>query len=384
MQNLWKKIGTGMAVLAALVLLVCAGKILETNSSSTYQIKQAAVSGKMSMRDTPGMYLQSFGSITTYRLSDDVHIEGTAVQFRDGSTGVISGTVKFRLPGTVEQRMKLHAETQTYSNVRDVLVENSVEGALRQTANLFGAEEVYSTRRSEFIQLFREQLENGIFKTKTGREVNEIVYNADGTPSVAKRSVLNTYGIEIVNIEIKAIDFDEKTDELIKSRKEAEQQETLARAEAERAKQDALTAEERGKASVATAKYAALVIKESEVIEAQKKTAIEEENTLQALEAAKQEKANGEAKAYSAKLAVQAGLSPKEQAEFDRDTAIGVAKAMSGLQFPSVMVLNQGSTANGSSPLNPFDAVGLKAFRDMAKENESRTPTAKTYTPVAQ
>lgn len=342
-------------------------QIIETNQAINYQVKQAAITGDLSVRSDSGMYMQNFGSITTYRKADDVRIENVLVRFRDGSTASVTGTVKYRLPVSEDSRLKLHTEMSSYGNVKDVLVRSAIEGTMKQTANLFGAEEVYSTRRSEFIQLFRDQLVDGIYKTRVGKGINEVVRTDHGTPVVAKPSVLTEYGFEVVNIEINDIDFDNKTDALIASRKDAEQQETLARAEAERAKQDAITAEERGKASVAKAKYDALVVKEKAVIEAQKQTAIEMEKTLQALEEAKQIEANGVAEAARQKALVEAGLSPREQAEFDRDTAIGVAEALSKVKFPTVMSFGGGE---GNSPNNPMEAVGIKFMMDIAKEQQ--------------
>lgn len=367
-MTLWRKFTAFMVVATILFVVFASAQIIETNKSENYQVKQAAISGELSVRSEPGMYWQNFGSITTYRVSDDLVVKGTTVRFRDGSTAEVYGTVKYRSPTLPEQRIKLHREMQSYYNVKNIMIESAVDGALKQTANLFGAEEVYSTRRSEFVEMFKRQLEDGIYKTKIGREVNEVVTNDVGVAIIAKPSVLKEYGFTVVNVEIGDIDFDEKTDDLIKARKDAEQQETLARAEAERAKQDALTAEERGKASVATAKYEALVIKEREVIEAEKKTAVEKEQTLQALEIAKQEKAKGEAEAYAAKLKVAAGLSPREAAEIEKETAIGVAEHLSKLSLPKIWINGD----KGAS--DPLTALNLKMLSDVIASN----PTGKS------
>jgi regulator of protease activity HflC (stomatin/prohibitin superfamily) len=366
--RMFKIISLITAAVCAVLVLVFSAQVVETNMDTNYQIKQAAVSGTMTVRSDAGTYMQNFATITTYKKSDRLSLEGISVRFRDGSTARVAGTVQFRSPVSEVERKKVHTEFQSFNNVKEGMIRKAVNGTLKQTANLFGAEEVYSTRRSEFVELFRDQLIEGLYKTKAGNAVNTVVRDEDGTAMIIKPSVISMYGYEIVNIEIEDIDFDSKTDALIQARKDAEQQETLARAEAERAKQDALTAEERGKASVATAKYEALVIKEREVIEAEKKTAVQEQVTLQAIEQAKQIEAKGKAEAIKQAALVEAGLSPREQAEFDRDTAIGVAKAMSGVKFPNVMVFG-GAGESGASPLNPFDAVGLESFKRMAQEN---------------
>lgn len=361
---MFKQIATGLLLVGGVATVMLSSQIIETLQSGHYQIKQAAISGEMSIHSSEGTYFQNFGSIYDYKLTGEFDAP-VPVRFKDGSTADVHATVVYRLPIDDKGRLKLHREYRSFRNVASGLVPTAVQGTMKQTANLFGAEEVYSTRRSEFVSLFADQLSQGLFKTKQGKNTNEVVRGKDGVAEIIKPSIMSEYGITVVNVEINDIDFDSKTDALIAARKDAEQQETLARAEAERSKQDAISAEEKGKANVAKAKYEALVIKEREVIEAEKRTAMEVEKTKQALEQAAQEKAKGEAEAYSAKLKVAAGLSPREQAEIDRDTAIGVAKAMAGVKFPSVMVLGNGG--EGDSQLNPFDAVGLKAFQDMAK-----------------
>ena len=47
-------------------IVFSAGSIFETNGSNTYQVKQAAFTGELSVRDEPGMYMQNFATITTY------------------------------------------------------------------------------------------------------------------------------------------------------------------------------------------------------------------------------------------------------------------------------------------------------------------------------
>ena len=367
MMNMMKKLSmVGVIILVVLVGL-CFNSLVETNNSENYQVKQAAVSGDLSVRSTPGMYGQMFGSIETYRLADDYHFLIKNVLFRDGSSADVTGTVRFRLPVTDEDRIKLHREAKTYDKVKLDLVKNAVDGALVQSAKLFGAEEVYSTESADFIQIFMEQINNGIYKTRAAGQVNQIVTDENGVPAIAKSSILKQYGIVALNVEISKLDFDEKTDQLIQSRKEAEQQETLARAEAERAKQDAITVEERGKATVAKVKYEALAVKEKAVIEAEKQTAIEEEKTKQALEYAKQVEASKKAEAAGNLALVNAGLTPLEEAQIQRDTEIGVAEALAGMNWPQVMIFGGEGSAQ-----DPLSALNLRMLQSVA--NEINTP----------
>ena len=53
-----KKIVIVMIVAASILFLSLLGNIVETNMAGQFQIKQAAISGEMSVRFEPGMYWQ--------------------------------------------------------------------------------------------------------------------------------------------------------------------------------------------------------------------------------------------------------------------------------------------------------------------------------------
>lgn len=57
---------TSLVVISALILIAIF-KLFETNNAGYYQVKQSLISGKLSVRNTPGTYMQNFGKITTYR-----------------------------------------------------------------------------------------------------------------------------------------------------------------------------------------------------------------------------------------------------------------------------------------------------------------------------
>jgi regulator of protease activity HflC (stomatin/prohibitin superfamily) len=379
-MSVTKKIVFGVMALAAVATLALSTQLFETNDAGYIQVKQAAGSGEMSVRATPGVYNQFFGDIHTYKISD-VYTFGAdmpiTVRFNDASTAEISGQIKYRLPGGETQLLQIHQDFRSYEAVQSDLIRQSVSAAIRQTASMFGAEEVYSSRRADFVQLVNEQIKNGIYATsytetlKKDDDGNRFIErnvmvrtNDEGKPIVSEPSTFKRYGIELVQLIIDDPNFDEKTDELIAKRKEAEQEQVVAKAKAERAKQDAITAQEQGKANVALAEAEALVIKKKAVIEAEKEKEVAEQQALKAIEVKKAIIARGEADARAASLKVAAGLSPLEKAQIDRDTAIGVAMQLAKVQLPKLMVL--GGNSNGQA-INPFDAVGLESLIKISK-----------------
>lgn len=374
-----------------LLCVIFAGKIFETNQFGNYQIKQAAGTGKISVRNDAGLYLQMFGSIETYPVSEDVDFENENLQvrFNDGSVARVKGTVKFKLPTNPEKQKELHRDYGNYKNVERDLIIRNVGEALSNTATYMVAEDSYASGRATFSDLAMQQLKDGIFKTSTKivdvidtdgtkfkKKEIRIVYGEKGNPVIQKPSLLKHYGIEILQFVVNDFEYDEKINELIARKKDAEQNKVVAMANAEKAKQDAITAEEQGKARIAEARANAEVLKATEVTDAQKRAEIaeikaEQEKEVARLQAeqakyeAEKIKAQGEAEAYAAKKKVEAGLTPLEKATIEKETKIGIAEALAKVKFPSSMVIGGGS--NGGS-VNPFDAVGLQSLYELSEK----------------
>jgi hypothetical protein len=383
-----KRIAAIVLVVAGLVTLgVTLPQLFETNNEGYYQVKQAAVSGEMSVRSTPGTYLQNFATVTTYPISDvydfsseksdDEHGEPINVAFNGGGRASISGSVKFRLSLHEDDQKLLHQDFRSYPAVERGLIRSVVQEVFNKTAATMKAEESYSSKLAEFTQLAEEQLVVGVYETESrvektkdsdGNEIVdtivEIKKGADGKPLITKKSPLLRYKVEIINFVIKGFVYDKKTQEIIAKKQEAEQAKVVARANAERAKQDAITAFEQGKAEVAKAEAEALVLKKTAVIEAQKQFEVAQQLKNKAKEESDALLVTAKAQAESNRLKVQAGLTPQERAEFDMKTKIGVAAEMAKMQFPSTMIIGGG---NGS-PTNPFDAIGLEAYMRINKK----------------
>lgn len=376
----FKKISAliGGAVLLV-VMLTFSTSLLETNEEGFYQIKQAAMSGEMSVRNTPGMYTQMFGTITTYQISDSFHFdkkegsEPLTVRFQDGGTATISGSVRFRLSSIDKDQLLLHRDYKSYDTVKSVLIKQAVTEALIQTASMFKAEESYASRRSEFTSLVEDQVKRGLYQTVAlevkeqdvdGNQFNDVnisvVKDASGQPVIKKTPLHQRYGVDILQLVIKEIDFDETIDNLISKKKEAEQEKVVARANAERAKQDAITARERAAAEVAVAKGQEEVEKIKAVTKAQKEFEVAQLEKKKAEEDAKASEVRGQAEARINQLKVNAGLTPQERAEYRMKTAIGVAKELASINLPKMMVF--GGDSKGNSPTDPFAAVGLESF----------------------
>ncbi len=363
-------------LIAVVVLVWLSGSLFETNKFGNYQIKQAAMTGTISVRNEPGFYWQGGGSIVTYPVSEDVNFEAEnlKVRFNDGSVASVVGTVKFKLPTDPEKQKELHRDYGNYDNVEKNLIVRNVSEALSNTATYMVAEDSYASGRAVFSDLAMQQLKDGIFKTSTKtvevidtdgtkfkKKEIRVVYDENGNPVIQKPSLLKHYGIEILQFVVNDFEYDEKIKDLIARKKDAEQNKVVAMANAEKAKQDAITAEEQGKARVAEARANAEVEKITAVVEAQKKAEVAELEAKQAKFEAQKIAEKGKAEAEVARQKVAAGLTPLEKATLEKETAIGVAQQLANVKFPDTMVISGGSDGKA----NPWDAVGLNQMMEI-------------------
>lgn len=363
-------------LIAVVVLVWLSGSLFETNKFGNYQIKQAAMTGTISVRNEPGFYWQGGGSIVTYPVSEDVNFEAEnlKVRFNDGSVASVVGTVKFKLPTDPEKQKELHRDYGNYDNVEKNLIVCNVSEALSNTATYMVAEDSYASGRAVFSDLAMQQLKDGIFKTSTKtvevidtdgtkfkKKEIRVVYDENGNPVIQKPSLLKHYGIEILQFVVNDFEYDEKIKDLIARKKDAEQNKVVAMANAEKAKQDAITAEEQGKARVAEARANAEVEKITAVVEAQKKAEVAELEAKQAKFEAQKIAEKGKAEAEVARQKVAAGLTPLEKATLEKETAIGVAQQLANVKFPDTMVISGGSDGKA----NPWDAVGLNQMMEI-------------------
>lgn len=381
-----------VAIVVAMIVAFFGFNIVGNIDSTEYVVKQAFASGTMSVHSDPGWYLKNFGKISEYDRTgefyfskedldggEDVDADPLAAPFNGNSTAKISGYLKYQLPVSEANALALHRDFKNAKSVRLDLIRNSVAAAIRIAGPMFTAEEAFTSRRSEFTKIVREILEQGEFLTTseivTRRDlsstdsnatkndaVTKFVLDSTGKRIITKPSALKRYGIEIITLDIKDFDFDEQTTKFIEAKKKSMSLRVASEAEAIASRQKAITEQANGEAKIAAEKANAEVAKIREVTQAQKEKEVAELNALKAKAQADSLLAVGRAEAEASKLRVLAGLSPRERAEFEMKTKIGVAEQIAKTQFPSTMIIGGG---NGS--VNPMEAIGLRSLYDLAE-----------------
>ena len=330
-MSIKKWVSLGFVAVILIVGLACLGSLVETVEKGTYQIKQAAISGEMTAKMTPGLWGQYFGDIDvwpkaeTYFFTHDNDTKGDSdvdtsieVRFNDGSMCKISGTLRIVMPTNPESAISLVVDRghKTYADVQEKLIKPTLRNVLRSTANLMSARESYSEKRLDFITWSRDQIANGVYKTKEEvKEVEDLVTGEktwkkvkvirelEGTPMYEDNPMEGT-GITLANFEIKSFVYEKKVQAQISKQQEARMAVETAKAKAEEAKQDELKAVAEGKKNVAIAKYKKEEEKIKAVVDAQKEKEVFELNA-----------------ARDKNVAVIAGEQRKEVAQLDKDAA---------------------------------------------------------------
>jgi regulator of protease activity HflC (stomatin/prohibitin superfamily) len=337
----WKAFDAGKKK-ALTILIVCllasiflAPKIVNTVKKGTYQIKQTAIFGNMYAKMEPGLWSQWWGDIDTWNKAFTFYFTHDAdtkydspknlsieIRFVDGSKCDMSGTARVLMPTIGQLAINLVTE-HGYANEKEVqykLILPTIRNVLRMTANMMTAQESYSSKRIDFNNWARDQIENGLYQTMDEeREVvdpisGEIVHKTfkiiktvdgkPGSPPLYMANPLEGTGITLKNFEIKSFEYKDKVKAQISKQQEALMAVATAITEAKKAEQQKLTIEAQGKAKVAQAKYEEEQTKVRAVVVAERNKEVHE------LDAAR-DKA----------VAVIAGEKRKEVAKLDKDAA---------------------------------------------------------------
>jgi len=381
-----------VVVISGILLLIFAKNLFETNDQGMYQVKQAFITGTMTARMVPGTYGQWLAQIETYKATATVgfgakqegdisaNLDSIPVIFNEGSNAKIAGLIRVQLPNTDSALIYLKKEfVGGYDHFISAGVVPIVQNAVKLGANLRSAQDAYTTL-ALFQQSVQDQLENGIYVTHSERK--EIV-NTTGDTEVRQVTVISVdragqplrqpnrlqeLGCQITSCVIDVPGFDASVTNMIAKRKDEAMKTELAKQAALRAQQDAITAEEQGKANVATAKY----VKEVELIEATTKAREKFEVAEFAAKEAEQEKFKKVqvAKGIAEELRIADGLSEREKYQIDADVKrdIGVAEHMSKWVGPQIVMAGSENGKNGSSGIE--NALMIKMMSEMVKSGK--------------
>ncbi|MGY6649177.1 SPFH domain-containing protein [Wenyingzhuangia sp. IMCC45574] len=390
-QTIFSKINFKIIIpLLVVGFLVVIFNPFSVNDAGQRQVIQT-LGGDLQVRFDPGLYFSGFGSkVTTYpnnvtiqastkqKASPDAdyHVAPYQGTFSEGDNALMSHTVKWDLPNTVDLMLALH---KTYTNINNLMTTTLLtyqNQTASYSAQRMSSEAHYSGGKSQLNAYFQDQLRNGqvllITETKTRKledgstkayiDVREKL-NTDGS---IKRTVsdIQKYGIVASVATIDEVTYDDRIYEKLKAKIDAASDEATAKQQLITAQQEALTEKAKGEKLIATTKAREEASELQAVIQARKAKLVAQENLEAARLNAAADLVKKEAEAKGDKLKVAAGLTPKEKAEFEMQTRIGVARELAKVAVPQIVV--GGNSGNGGS--SPIDAIGIKMLMDISKD----------------
>lgn len=393
-----RKIYAIIGALIAVTVLALSGKMFEDADKSKNYVCQKPITGEYSVWTEGGLQMQWFGDIDAYAKTSQIEFSdleknqtgyvavgpnpAAGTTFNDRGKGYIVGSFRVVLPTDDQNMMEIQRDFGSEEALINNLVRPTLYKVVTACGPLMSSLESVSETRTDLTAYITDQLNNGVYKTKTSKveAINEITgekelrtqaeliadENAPGGYARQEKSPFSQYGITAGIVSIIDIKYDAATQQQIDAQKAANLSVITAKTQALEAQQKAITIEEQGKARAAEAKWA----QEQEKAVAVTKAEQEREVARLAAEKAEFEKkkiiAQGQAEAEANRLKVSAGLTPQERAEWDYKTAVGIAEALANSKVswvPSVMMSGGNASTNSA-----MDAVGLNMMLDVVKK----------------
>lgn len=356
--------------------------------SGQFSVESDAINGKITVESGPGIKdywnvlddYELYEKESMYSFSHDV-TEGEGsdqsiyVKFADFGEAWISGTIRYALPANDSIMRILHERYGNQIQLEKELIRQAIERSVYLSGPMMTSQESNVTKRAMLSDLIQDQAQNGTYKvefqdtllydpiTKKEKPVKLAspikCTTCAGGYERSEPSPLNQYGITLYNLTIKRIKYSDIVEEQIAQQQKMNMEMDQLNIEAKRAQTNAITIAEEAKAEVAkvNAERDKLIAKaESEMKVAQLNAEKEKWNRL-----AEEEKA----KALDAVYKV--GLSPKEKAQIDKETLIGMAAEIAKAPVP--LMVNNGSSQGGSSMENAFGAERALMLMQMLNQH---------------
>lgn len=291
------------------------------------------------------------------------------IQFNDFGIGYIKGTVRYRLPQANDAFKKLHEDYGSQSAIEEELIRQAIVRSAYLAGPLMSSTESNAEKKPDLINYITDQSLYGVYKTtkvptpvqdpvtrktitKDLPTINECDTEGNLQNGVCVRgyvrqaeSSVSLYDVELSDLTIIDIDYDQKTKEKIAAQQSAILAVEQSIVDAQEAQQDAIKAEEQGKAKAAEARW------EQEAIKATAVTQAEKEAEVAKLDFEKEEwnRKAEEEKAAGIAAMVKAGVDPVERLKIETQGKVDIAKYLATRPVPTVVV--EGGT-NGQSGLS--------------------------------
>jgi regulator of protease activity HflC (stomatin/prohibitin superfamily) len=293
LQSRWARLCMGGLALLLLMVLTW-NEMFITNNAGYYMVIQNPISGNLAWEISPGLKWRMFGTVTVYPQQETFWFsnkpdqgstadESLKLRFNDGGHANLSGSILWQMPADVQHLNLLHNKFRSPKAIEQSLVRTVIEKSVYTAGPMMSSTESYAARRNELLSIIEDQIKNGVYETETFRsqvkdpvtgkmknvDVVRIKVGADGKQIHAVDSPLTEFGIKVDNLSMNEITYDPQVEDQIKAQQTAVANIQIATAQAKQAQQDAITAEAKGQAETAKAKWLKEVDRASATVTAQ-------------------------------------------------------------------------------------------------------------------
>ena len=394
-----------IAIIAAITL---AGIIFLTTVNGTYTnvsaneivVKQAWISGELTVWTEPGIKPLWWGKDTHYDRSRQFWFssktdQGTTedqsvkITFNDGGHAQLSGSVRYSLPLDVASMTRLHKDFHSREAIDQSLIRTVFEKAIYLSGQQMSSTESYQVRRNDLLFFIEDQAAHGVYKSSSKCEqqvdpvtkqnktvcVTSVEKGPDGKPLRVEQSPIELYHITLSNLSINELIYDKAVNDQIIAQQAAIAAVQTSAAQARQAEQNALTAEKNGEAAAAKAKWEQEVIKAKEVTQGEQKKEVAR-LAKEAAEYTKQEQTLlGEGEGARKKAAMLANGALEERLKAAVQIATAGFEQLGKQRLVPEVVMGGGSVPNGASAMN--DMVQLMTLSAMKQVGLAPASAAK-------
>lgn len=383
-------VGIALTVIFFVATVISIPQLVENVSADEIVVIQS-VKGNLDVYSQAGPVWQGYGRVTAYKKREQYSFsakkdQGKAtdqsidVTFNDGGHGRISGVVSWEMPTATEAVIKLHTLFGSQHAIEQQLVRPAIEKSVYLTGPMMSSTESYSSRRSEFLQLFEDQARNGIYKTETvsaktpdpvtgvEKTVNIVrIAVKDGIPQRQSGSPLKDFGITLESPAIDQMIYDVTVKKQIEDQQKAVAQIQTAQAQAREAEQKAITTAKEGEASAAKAKWDQETIKAKMVTEAQQKLEVATLGAKEAEQKKREQILLGEGEAERKRLVMQADGALEKKLEAWVTAQAVWASAFKDVKQPIVPSIVMGSgSGQRQSAQDLIDMISVKTAKELS------------------
>lgn len=385
-----------IGAIALIALLVLIPRLVEDLPANNVMVIQS-VGGDLNCYTEPGPKWQGMGTVTLYprwrKYEFDKHVlspdgkaivedTGKQLQFNEGGTATLYGTVNWEMPLDCKSIIAIHRTFNSTAAIESNGVARMVNTAIQLSGSTMTSLESFAERKGELIEIINDQAQNGAYQMTmrqveqtnpvTGEKkqlrVAEVMRGKDGRPLRQQASILDQFNIHLQPMSIEKLAYSEVVQKQIQQNQDATTQVKVSEAQALKAVQAAITAEKEGQANAATEKWKQETIKARVVTEAQQKLEVAQLGAKEAEAYKREQVLRGEGDSERRRLVMSAdgALDTKLKAWVDVQSIWAAAfKDYKGAMVPQiVMGQDKGGTAvSGASQL--VDMLTAKTARDL-------------------